>query len=179
MERPENFGVTTTGRIIRPRQEGDRWRGPRVYRGSVDDAIAYITGMGREGNAPPGTNELLMNIQNDPMLVQHLGRMASNRPTMKELLQRYETTARRPRGHLRTPFRTPVFRPSLFEVARPGREAENYVDPDPETPRMTAREMVDRTKEKERKGKNDIRDVVRDRVRSSRLVPRLWTRSRP
>ena len=175
LEDPERFGVTKTGRVAKPREEGDRWRGPRVYRSSLDDILSYIAGL-ESGELPPGTNELMLRLRDDPMAHQMLGRIASHRPTMKDLLRKHQSVDRTPRGRHKLPFQIPKLRASLYEVKDPSDGAREYDELDMETPRVTAREMVNKTLSK--KVKKSSREIVRDRVRSSRLVPERWTSNR-
>ena len=175
MEDPERFGVTKTGRVAKPREEGDRWRGPRVYRSSLDDILSYIAGL-ESGDLPPGTSELMLRLRDDPMAHQMLGRIASHRPTMKDLLRKHQTVDGTPRGRHKLPFQVPKLRASLYEVKNPSDGAREYEDLDVETPRTTAKEMVERTRAKPTK--KSIREIVRERVRSSRLIPEKWMSSR-
>lgn len=102
-EDPARFGVTKTGRVIKARAVGDRWRGPRVYRSSLDDILSYIAGL-ESGELPPGTNELMLRMREDPLAHQLLGRIASHRPTMKDLLRKHQNVDSTPRGRHKLPF---------------------------------------------------------------------------
>lgn len=178
MANPSQYGVTANGKIAKPRVEGDRWRGPRVFRGSLDGALEYILGMGRgRGPAPPGVQELMLNLRNDPLIRDVVGRMSSHRPNVKDMLRRYETSYKVPKGHHTTPFKPPKFHASLYNVKDPGDEWKDYEDPDPETPRTTAREMVNRTLEdmKKKKGiRGQAGDSVRSYAKPRRLNPEAW-----
>ncbi|KAH7698322.1 hypothetical protein AAVH_34591 [Aphelenchoides avenae] len=175
LEDPSRFGVTKTGRVIKAREEGDRWRGPRVYRSSLDDILSFISGL-ESGELPQGTNELMLRLRDDPLAHQMLGRISSHRPTMKDLLRKHQSVDRTPRGRHKLPFQTPKIRASLYEVKDPGDEARAYDELDVETPRITAREMVDRTRAKN--AKKTSREIVRERVRSARLIPEKWMLSK-
>ena len=187
MKKPELYGVTEKGRIIRPREEGDRSRVPKVYqRSTMDQALEYLLGL-REGDPPPGTNDLMMNLQHDPLIRGHIGRIATHRPTVKDLMNKYQTEGKLPRGRHKTPFKVKSTRAGVYRVANPVDETDDYLDPDPVTVRST-REVLESlktgkplpAKERAKQVRQKLtQGLKRSRGRSGFLLPSLWNQTKP
>ncbi|KAH7706446.1 hypothetical protein AAVH_26322 [Aphelenchoides avenae] len=124
MLNPERYGVTRKGQILNPRPGGvataDR---PRpFYRSTVEDALQFLLTPDVGGAArPPGTDVLYANLLQNADAAALLGRARTTAPTTRERIQwQRAATAPSPQrgvaaGRNTTPFKTPRFRPALWQ----------------------------------------------------------------
>ncbi|KAH7701570.1 hypothetical protein AAVH_31296 [Aphelenchoides avenae] len=124
MLNPERYGVTRKGQILNPRPSGaataDR---PRpFYRSTVEDALQFLLTPDVGGTArPPGTEVLYANLLQNADAAALLGRARTAQPTTRErILRQRAATAPAPQsdapaGHGTAPFKTPRFRPALWQ----------------------------------------------------------------